>query len=670
MAAVFKTPGVYVQEISLFPPSVAEVETAVPAFIGYTEKAEFRGTDLTNVPTRITSLLEYRERFGGEFVPGTVEVHLDESNNYAVAKIEIDKRFFMFEALRMFFDNGGGKCYIVSVGRYRTGSTVNSVAIGDDTNPGLKPGLVAVEKYDEPTMLLFPDAPLLTAEAQFYSLQQAALDQCGKLMDRVAVLDLRENADESFDDVVQEFRDSIGINNLKYGAAYTPWLRSEYAREVAYPMFASAVKKKDGVTALGLETLTSDLVLNGLALSTRNAYDDIGTLKSAVDALKGTAPSLRDRYKQLRDAVTAAASDAAREAAFEALLVFVRGVGSGIATWSTSTAKGAGIKLDVASYGKSTAGPALKALVAFEKNADVLAVSSFTDAASVHTGYAWLTTAGWLDSAVADVAATTTDYGAPPAAAAVAAMLADIDPVFLAAGTSLSTFVAKLEEAAATHARIAQDLLYESHPVVGSMVDRIKKELAVVPPSGAVAGVYARVDSTRGVWKAPANVSLTAVLEPVEMIDFYEQESLNVDVNGGKSINAIRAFSGLGTLVWGARTLAGNDNEWRYVPVRRFFNMVEESVKKSTGWAVFEPNDATLWTKVKGMIDNYLWQKWRDGALQGAKPDEAFYVKVGLGQTMTAQDVLEGRLIVEIGMAVVRPAEFIVLKFAHKMPVS
>ena len=98
--------------------------------------------------------------------------------------------------------------------------------------------------------------------------------------------------------------------------------------------------------------------------------------------------------------------------------------------------------------------------------------------------------------------------------------------------------------------------------------------------------------------------------------------------------------------------------------------MVEESVKKSTYWAVFEPNDANTWIKVKSMIENYLTQKWRDGALAGAKADDAFYVKVGLGVTMTALDILEGRMNVEIGMAVVRPAEFIILKFSHKMQES
>ena len=204
-------------------------------------------------------------------------------------------------------------------------------------------------------------------------------------------------------------------------------------------------------------------------------------------------------------------------------------------------------------------------------------------------------------------------------------------------------------------------------PLFKNILVQVGRALTVLPPSGAVVGVYAAVDTNRGVWKAPANVSLNSVSGLTETIDSKEQETLNVDVVAGKSINAIRAFTGKGILIWGARTLAGNDNEWRYVPVRRFFNMVEESIKKSTYWAVFEPNDANTWIKVKAMIENYLILKWKDGALQGAKPDDAFFVKVGLGTTMTAQDILEGRMNVEIGMAVVRPAEFIILKFSHKM---
>src|SRR5690606_15075040 len=119
-------------------------------------------------------------------------------------------------------------------------------------------------------------------------------------------------------------------------------------------------------------------------------------------------------------------------------------------------------------------------------------------------------------------------------------------------------------------------------------------------------------------------------------------ESLNVDVVAGKSINIIRPFTGKGIIVWGARTLAGNDNEWRYINVRRFFIMVEESVKKTSESFVFDPNDANTWVKVRAMIENFLTLQWRAGALQGAKPEQAFFVRVGLGETMTALDVLEG----------------------------
>ena len=199
--------------------------------------------------------------------------------------------------------------------------------------------------------------------------------------------------------------------------------------------------------------------------------------------------------------------------------------------------------------------------------------------------------------------------------------------------------------------------------------ESLAKYTIVLPPSAAIAGVYAAVDRDRGVWKAPANVGLTGVLKPSVTITSEEQESLNVDTSG-KSINAIRAFTGKGILVWGSRTLAGNDNEWRYVPVRRLFIMVEESIKKATEFVVFEPNDANTWLRVKTMIENFLLNIWKDGALAGAVPKDAFFVKVGINQTMTAQDILEGKLIIEIGMAAVRPAEFIILKFSHKLQES
>ena len=199
----------------------------------------------------------------------------------------------------------------------------------------------------------------------------------------------------------------------------------------------------------------------------------------------------------------------------------------------------------------------------------------------------------------------------------------------------------------------------------------IKTELAndtiTLAPSSAVAGIYANVDNTRGVWKAPANVSLSNVIAPSVALNDADHEVLKTDIPGGKSINAIRYFTGKGTLLWGARTLAGNDNEWRYISVRRYFSMIGESVKKATRPYVFEPNDANTWAKVRAMIENFLTIQWKEGALAGAKPEHAFFVRIGLGQTMTAQDILEGRMIVEIGMAPVRPAEFIVVIIIQQM---
>jgi phage tail sheath protein FI len=204
-----------------------------------------------------------------------------------------------------------------------------------------------------------------------------------------------------------------------------------------------------------------------------------------------------------------------------------------------------------------------------------------------------------------------------------------------------------------------------------AVADFLRRHARVtLPPSGAIAGVYAKVDRDRGVFKAPANVSINQVLRPAVGMTNDVNGQLNVDPGTGKSINVIRFFKGKGSLVWGARTLAGNDNEWRYVNVRRFYIYVEESVKKATEPFVFEGNNANTWAKVRSMIESFLVKEWRDGALMGAKPEDAFYVKVGLNQTMSAQDVLEGRMIVEIGMAAVRPAEFIILEFSHMLPTS
>jgi hypothetical protein len=204
-------------------------------------------------------------------------------------------------------------------------------------------------------------------------------------------------------------------------------------------------------------------------------------------------------------------------------------------------------------------------------------------------------------------------------------------------------------------------------PVYAAIVNGINSTPIALPPSGAMAGIYAYVDNSLGVWKAPANVSIDGVVEPDWNFASTEYDDMNVDLNAGKSINAIRAFTGKGTLVWGARTLAGNDLNWRYISVRRFFIMVEQAVKDALGAYVFEPNDANTWAIVTAEVSNYLFTLYRAGALMGTTPAQAYSVQCGLGTTMTAQDILNGNMIVVIGMAVVRPAEFIILQFTQNV---
>ena len=211
--------------------------------------------------------------------------------------------------------------------------------------------------------------------------------------------------------------------------------------------------------------------------------------------------------------------------------------------------------------------------------------------------------------------------------------------------------------------------LYAQYVLAKQWIDAANIALNTLPASGAIAGVYAAVDRDRGVWKAPANTSLSQVMRPLFNLNSAQQQTYNVDVDAGKSINIIRKFTGKGTQIWGARTLAGNDNEWRYIPVRRLFSWVEASVNQGLQQMVFEPNDANTWVRVQAMIENFLILLWRQGGLQGSKPEQAFFVNIGLGKTMTANDIAQGRLLVEMGMAVVRPAEFIILKIAQKQAI-
>jgi uncharacterized protein len=186
-----------------------------------------------------------------------------------------------------------------------------------------------------------------------------------------------------------------------------------------------------------------------------------------------------------------------------------------------------------------------------------------------------------------------------------------------------------------------------------------------VPPSGAVAGVYARVDRQRGVWKAPANVEIIGASPKFKVSDAVDAACNAPTLPGGKAVNVIRAFRGTGPLIWGARTLNADSGAWRYVPVRRLFNAAERDIKTAMSMALFEPNSAPTWERVRGAVESYVHDLWRQGALLGESPAQAYFVHIGLGTTMTQTDINNGKMIVKVGLAAVRPAEFIVLQLTQ-----
>jgi hypothetical protein len=203
-------------------------------------------------------------------------------------------------------------------------------------------------------------------------------------------------------------------------------------------------------------------------------------------------------------------------------------------------------------------------------------------------------------------------------------------------------------------------------PLLGQMEGIVDAAINMLPASGAMAGIYALTDSTRGVWNAPANVTLAAVTAPNVKLSDRQPEPLNAPLDG-KAINVIRAFVGRGPVVWGARTLDGNSNDYRYIQVRRTLIYVEQSIKTALNQFTFAANDGTTWVAVTAMVSGFLQNLWSQGGLMGAKADEAFTVQCGLGSTMSGMDILEGYMIVQVTLQMIRPAEFIELTFKQKM---
>lgn len=501
MPTKLMTPGVYIEEKNAFPSSAVSVETAVPVFIGYTEKAEWNGKSLVGVPTRITSFAEYVERFGGGFHAKFQVVDADPSVKQdtfslggiqKIVKINDNNTAYLFNCIRLFYGNGGGPCYILTVDTFKGKESFEIIAddfIGSTTKPD---PFEILKKEFEPTLVLVPDAIAL-GEVCYDSIYTKVLAHCSRMQSRFGIFDLvKQLPSEDTTPIVTSFREKIGMNDLKYGAAYYPWLKSSIVQpsEVTFENIDSSVDLSDLLPA----TEVAALAIVSKFKTNENPTDN-----------------------------------------------------------------------DKLNYHQS------------------------------------------------------------------------------------------LKATSATYNHVLEE---------------IRAKLNELPPSAAMAGLYTAVDSSRGVWKSPANVSVSMVNAPAVNISSEQQEDLNVDVVAGKSINVIRSFPGIGTLVWGARTLDGNSQDWRYINVRRTLIMIEQSLKLATRSYVFEPNDANTWVTVKSMMTNFLTNLWKQGALAGATPEQAFDVQIGLGATMTPTDILDGKMLITIKVAIVRPAEFIVLTFQQQMQQS
>lgn len=698
----YRTPGVYVEEVSLFPPSVAAVETAIPAFIGYTETNSFRGEDLESKAVRISSLLEYEERFGYGPSINVNSVALDANNN--VVDSDINSTFYLYYSLKLFFNNGGGDCYIISVGTYTDTPSANA----------LQDGLEQVlYKTDEPTLIVYPDGVLL-GKASLAGLYQVSLQQCQELKDRFLIMDVHmqdsSNNDVDFPVDIVPFRSQIGTRNLSYGAAYYPYLKTTIGRNVKYRDVMGLITKLGTPVNWNnfIDPANTELA-NLITAINQIVTDNTTQLEADIQVYLATqqgafAPaniaSLEDIYLILENALQVLIVDPTTSIAdlrtaliniiqyiYEIADLFLDNYASDNAATPSPITNPELLTLirsqcDAIATDPTTSSGINPTLDTLAKIDNAAVDNNIFGGSSSFPNYgtgtlSWEYSTVGAAAAFADIFAATNNtytnidailpHPAPSNSSQRIENIGAIIPILRSVFyRTYSTINQIYEEASNIESQSEASLLLQI-PVLKNVIDTLSNDQFIMPPAGAIAGLYANVDNARGVFKAPANVSLNSISEPVANISISDNDRLNVDNTAGKSINVIKSFVGKGTLVWGARTMAGNDNEWRYVSVRRFFIFAEESIKKATEQFVFEPNDQNTWIKVKAMIENFLTNQWREGALAGAKPNQAFFVKIGLGETMTAIDILEGRMIVEIGMAVVRPAEFIILRFSHKM---
>ena len=603
-----KTPGVYIIEKNAFPNSVVEAPTAIPAFIGYTERAVNGNDDLTNVPWKISSMTEYIQYFGGG---PDLKFEVDIKDGSLC--IEGKNSYTLYYNMMLFFANGGGACYIVSVGSYKDALKKDSMITGL--------GKLTLEQ--EITLVAIPEAVNLSSSEEFKDIQQQMLSHCGNTMkNRFALLDIYPKANEKtkIEDQVNFFCDNIGSSFLSYGAAYFPWLNTSIVgeRDLKGDMFTWTDNAYIHRTQLdaGFAEIVESLFVEEFEIK-ENVVKNGHTFK-LEEVVEGDIYADSDTEKTKVIGRIESIKDIKEDGNEEVIKKNVKVV------WLFSSfIEELEIKEDVVKNGHTF------------KLEEVVEGDIYADSDTEKTNVI-----GRIES-IKDIKEAGNEK----------VIKKNVKVVWL--------FPNNVDKQALHQA------LYNVSSVYKQAIKGVLKNLNLFPPSAAMAGIYTMVDNSRGVWKAPANVTLNYVGSTVEDIDDEQQAELNVPIHG-KAVNVIRLFRGEGIKVWGARTLDGNSLDWRYVNVRRTLLFLEESIKNAARAYVFEPNDAGTWINMKCMIDSFLRSVWKRGGLAGATPEDAFEVHIGLGDTMTAEDILDGIMRITVLVAVTHPAEFIEITFQQQ----
>ena len=673
-----KTPGVYIIEKNAFPNSVVEAPTAIPAFIGYTERAVNGNDDLTNVPWKISSMTEYIQYFGGG---PDLKFEVDIKDGSLC--IEGKNSYTLYYNMMLFFANGGGACYIVSVGSYKDALKKDSMITGL--------GKLTLEQ--EITLVAIPEAVNLSSSEEFKDIQQQMLSHCGNTMkNRFALLDIYPKANEKtkIEDQVNFFCDNIGSSFLSYGAAYFPWLNTSIVgerdlkgdmftwtdnayihrtqldagfAEIVESLFVEEFEIKENVVKNG-HTFKLEEVVEGdiYADSDTEKTKVIGRIESIKDIKEdGNEEVIKKNVKvvwlfssfieelEIKEDVVKNGHTFKLEEVVE---------GDIYADSDTEKTKVIGRIESIKDIKEAETGKVIKKDVKV-----VWLFSSFTEEFEIEGSVLKDNHTFKLEEVVEGDIYADSDTEKTKVIGRIESIKdikeAGNEKVIKKNVKVVWLFPNNVDKQALHQA------LYNVSSVYKQAIKGVLKNLNLFPPSAAMAGIYTMVDNSRGVWKAPANVTLNYVGSTVEDIDDEQQAELNVPIHG-KAVNVIRLFRGEGIKVWGARTLDGNSLDWRYVNVRRTLLFLEESIKNAARAYVFEPNDAGTWINMKCMIDSFLRSVWKRGGLAGATPEDAFEVHIGLGDTMTAEDILDGIMRITVLVAVTHPAEFIEITFQQQ----